>query len=166
MSALVEPFSEVRLPRIAQLISKTNQFNATTRRHGADVLRSMMADSRWVGLSLQLSDRLADHGLVAVAIAEQKDEVLDIDTFLMSCRVMGRTVETTLLEHLSAEAELRSCVRLRGTFVPSERNRPAADLYARHGFELTSDDAGVTTWDYDLLEKGPIVNEIVGGRNA
>jgi FkbH-like protein len=166
MSALVEPFDEVRLPRITQLISKTNQFNATTRRHGADVLRSMMADPCWVGLSLQLSDRLADHGLVAVAIAEQKGDVLDIDTFLMSCRVMGRTVETTLLEHLSAEAELRSCVRLRGTFVPSERNRPAADLYARHGFELTSDDAGVTRWDYDLLEKGPIVNEIVGGRDV
>jgi FkbH-like protein len=161
MRAAVEPFDELRLARIAQLVSKTNQFNVTTRRHSADVLQSMMADPRWVGRSLRLTDRLGDHGLVAVAIAEQKDEVLDIDSFLMSCRVLGRTAETTLLETLSAEAVRRSCTRLRGTFIPSERNRPAADLYERHGFTLTEESDGVTTWEYDIEKHGRIVNEFI-----
>jgi FkbH-like protein len=161
MTAVVEHFDGVSLPRIAQLVAKTNQFNTTTRRHSVEALRAMMTDPRYVGYSLQLSDRLVDHGLVAVAIAAQDDETLDIDTFLMSCRVMGRTVETTLLAKLGAEAVRRSCARLRGTCIASSRNQPALDLYAQHGFALKSEEEGVTVWEYDLGRGPMITNELI-----
>jgi FkbH-like protein len=161
MTAVIEHFDAVSLPRIAQLVAKTNQFNTTTRRHSAEALRAMTIDPQYVGYSLQLSDRLVDHGLVAVAIAVEVDDTLDIETFLMSCRVMGRTVETTLLAQLGAEAVRRSCSRLRGTCIASSRNQPALDLYARHGFTLSSQEGGVSVWEYDLGRGNLITNELI-----
>ncbi|MDQ2910451.1 MAG: HAD-IIIC family phosphatase [Actinomycetota bacterium] len=157
MHATVAPLDELRLPRAAQLVGKTNQFNVTTRRHGLDALRAMSESSSWVCLWADLRDRFAKHGVVALALAEQDGTVLTIDTLLMSCRVIGRTLETTLLAELSELAIARGCGRLRGVVVPTERNAPARDVFERHGFSP----AGENEWEYDLEAEGPLRNQFI-----
>jgi FkbH-like protein len=161
MQAIVAPFEESQLPRIAQLIGKTNQFNLTTRRHGMPQLEAFVQDANCVHLAVRLRDRYADHGLVGLIIAHRQGAVLDIDTWLMSCRVIGRTVEATMLEHLCRRAAALGCNALQGTYIPTAKNAMAADAYAKSGFERTRHEEGQEVWAYDLLAKGPITNQFV-----
>ncbi len=161
MQAIVAPFEESQLPRIAQLIGKTNQFNLTTRRHGMAQLEVFVQDASYVHLALRLRDRYADHGLVSVIIARHQGDLLDIDTWLMSCRVIGRTVEATMLEHLCRRAAQLGCTFLQGTYIPSEKNAMAADAYAKYGFERVRHHEGHEIWTYDLLAQGMIANQFV-----
>jgi FkbH-like protein len=161
MRALVSPFTEADLPRIAQLLGKTNQFNLTTRRHGPARLREIMADSRTVHLTLRLRDRFADHGLVAVMIALADADVLDIDTWLMSCRVIGRTVEAEMLSQVSRRALDLGCRWLQGTYVPTAKNGMVKGVFARFGFDQVAEADGTTTWRYDLAARGPIENGFI-----
>jgi FkbH-like protein len=156
MHARIGELDELRLPRAAQLVGKTNQFNVTTRRHGAETVAAMAESPEWVCLWADLRDRFADHGVVALAFARQDGETLEIDTLLLSCRVIGRTLETALLAELSRLGIERGCTRLRGVVVETERNAPARDVFERHGFTP----AGEGAWDYDLA-RGPIENEFI-----
>jgi FkbH-like protein len=146
MAAVVQPFDDADLPRVAQLLGKTNQFNLTTRRHDLGTLQQFADDVGTVHLTLRLRDRFTDHGLVGVAIARVEGDVLDIDTLLMSCRVIGRTVEHALVGELARAGIEHGCSALRGTYVPTAKNGLVRDLYATLGFELERDDGGTTTW--------------------
>ncbi|MBA5870978.1 MAG: HAD-IIIC family phosphatase [Nitrospira sp. CR2.1] len=161
MQALVTPFDETQLPRIAQLIGKTNQFNLTTRRHGMPQLEAFVGDTRYVHLALRLRDRYADHGLVSVMIARQDGNTLDIDTWLMSCRVIGRTVEATMLEHLCRRALQLGCTSIRGTYIPTPKNAMAAEAYPKQGFSRLDTTDGTETWMYDLQMNGSVTNPFV-----
>ena len=161
MQAEIAPFDEQNLSRIAQLVAKTNQFNLTTRRHSLAELRSFMDGEAHVTRYLRLSDRLADHGLVAVLIGVIEPDAIEIDTFLMSCRVIGRTVEKQMLAHLCREAERIGCRTLRGTYVATAKNEVVRDLYAGLGFRQTGGDESTSRWEYDLSSEGPITNEFI-----
>nr|WP_307874710.1 HAD-IIIC family phosphatase [Frankia nepalensis] len=137
MVATVVGLDEVTLPRVAQLVGKTNQFNLTGRRRGQAELAALAADPRTAVLCVRLADRFSDHGLVAVVIAREDGDVLDIDTWLMSCRVIGRTLEDEMAGLLVAEARRRGCRHLRGHYRPTAKNGLVADLYARLGFTPT-----------------------------
>jgi FkbH-like protein len=160
MQASIVPFNDVDLPRIAKLVAKTNQFNLTTRRHGEARLRELAADPASVHFSLRLRDRFADHGLVGVMIAIEDGDSLDIDTWLMSCRVIGRDVESAMLNRLCLEAEERGLRRLRGTYVKTARNSLVGDIFERFGFALVEKRREASHWVYDLAG-GPIGNEHV-----
>jgi FkbH-like protein len=111
---------------------------------------------------VKLSDRFGDHGLIALLIGVIDDAVIDIDTFLMSCRVIGRTVETKMLAHLCAEATRMGCHALSGTYVPTSKNAIVRDLYERHGFQrLDADEGGTTRWIFDLNSHSPITNDLI-----
>ncbi len=148
MEAAVGPFTAPAMPRIAQLVNKTNQFNVTARRRSASELERLGADDRYVTLAGRLRDRFTDHGLVGVLIAEGAvgDDRLEIDTWLMSCRVIGRTFEQHMLHELAAAAASRGHRQLVGRYVRTDRNDLVSDLYARLGFEPRNDG----TWVYDL----------------
>lgn len=161
MTATVAPFDELHLPRIVQLIGKTNQFNLTTRRHSMQRVRRFMADPDCACLYLKLADRFADHGLVSLIIAARDGDALDIDTWLMSCRVIGRTVEAELLSHLCSAAARMSCTRLRGTYIPTAKNAMVRDVFSRFGFEQVGADGEATIWEYDLATSGPIENGFI-----
>ena len=161
MQATVAPFNEVDLPRIAQLIGKTNQFNLTTRRHGQAQLRAAMVDSSCVHFSLRLRDRLADYGLVSLLIAFRHGDMLDIDTWLMSCRVIGRTVEGEMLQHLCRRALALGCTTISGTYLPTAKNAMVREIFATFGFDLVGEKDGTTHWHYDLQTKGPIENVFI-----
>lgn len=161
MKAEVAPFDDIHLPRIVQLLGKTNQFNLTTRRHDPETVRRFMRDPNSVNLYLKLRDRFADHGLVGVIIAKRDGEVLEVDTWLMSCRVIGRTVEDHMLARLSEEAQRLGCSRIRGVYIPTAKNTQVAQIYERFGFVQVSDIDGVTVWDYDLEARGNIPSDFI-----
>src|SRR5882672_3051041 len=161
MAAWVGPFDEFQLPRIAQLIAKTNQFNLTGWRPGLAALTALTRDPACIHLALRLRDRFADHGLVCVLMAHLEADAAVIDTWAMSCRVIGRTVEAEMLKHLCGMAAARGCHRLRGRYVPSARNQLVKDLYSSFDFVLVEDQAGTTIWEYDLVRKRAVRNNMI-----
>ncbi|MDX2031471.1 MAG: HAD-IIIC family phosphatase [Blastocatellia bacterium] len=146
----VRPADAQTVPRIAQLTQKTNQFNLTTRRYTEQQIEALAGapDSRVY--SARVEDRFGDHGLVGVAIVRAHDAVWEIDAFLLSCRVIGRTVETALLAFLAAEARAAGAARLAGWFLPTKKNAPAEAFYPSHQFQLARKSDEGTWWTLDL----------------
>jgi FkbH-like protein len=159
--AEIAPVNGQTLARVAQLTQKTNQFNLTTRRYTEQQVEQMMTSPEWRVWSLRVTDRYADNGLVGVAIARLLGEVCEIDTFLMSCRVIGRTVETALLARLASDAREHGASLLQGWFLPTKKNAPAKEFYPEHGFEPSAvTDQGVL-WKMSLAERTVAVPEWV-----
>ncbi len=104
----------------------------------------------WHIFSIRVRDRFGDHGLVGVAIAHDEGEQCEVDTFLLSCRVIGRTVETALLAHLAKSAAQRGRKRLVGWFLPTKKNAPARDFYSQHGFDRQEANGTGSLWTLDL----------------
>lgn len=157
MVATPAGLDEVTLPRVTQLIGKTNQFNLTGRRRTQAEVAALAEDSRYRVLSIRLRDRFADHGLVGVLIGRaMEDGTFDIDTWLLSCRVIGRTLEHEMLALAADAARGAGCAALCGMYVPSTKNALVADLYPRLGFtpESPGPDAapGSTCWRLGLDE--------------
>jgi|CZLA01.1.fsa_nt_gi FkbH-like protein len=148
--AELEPVSDLTLARVAQLTQKTNQFNLTTRRYTEPQIAEMAKKPEWHVFSIKVRDRFGDHGLVGVAIAHDKGEQCEVDTLLLSCRVIGRTVETALLAHLAESAAQRGRKRLEGWFLPTKKNAPARDFYQQHGFEWQVTNCEGSLWTLDL----------------
>ena len=161
MRARIAPFDALDLPRIAQLVGKTNQFNLTTRRHGLPQLEAFASDPSCVHLSLWLRDRFADHGLVGVLISLGAGETLEIESWLMSCRVIGRTADAAMLAALSRRARARGYRSLRGSYRPTPKNGLVRDVYAKLGFAPEGERDGVATWIYDLSAQGPIESPFI-----
>lgn len=137
------------IPRIAQLTQKTNQFNLTGRRYSEAEIYSLAKNADAAVYSAHLEDRFDSSGIIAVAIVRYEGDGAAVDTFLMSCRVIGRGVEGALLAHLAAEARQRGCRRMTGEYRATKKNAMTADFYPRHGFQPTG--AGT----YELLLEGP-----------
>ena len=150
MEISVAPIVRPSLPRAAQLTQKTNQFNVTTRRYTEAEIDERLRDPSWVGFTVAVKDRFGDNGIVGVALARVEGRTLAIDTLLMSCRIIGRTVETAMLAHLCDEAITRGLASLKGRFVPTAKNAPARDLFERHGFVHEADRDGGDDWCLDL----------------
>ena len=144
MQLVVKPFDRIGLQRIVQLINKSNQFNLTTRRYTDEDIIAVMADPDAFGLQLRLLDRFGDNGVIAIIIGrllEQKD--LLIDTWLMSCRVLGRQVEPTTLNLIAEQARRLGAKRLVGEYIPTKKNGMVKDHYARLGFtEAAANEGG------------------------
>ena len=138
------------LTRIAQLTQKTNQFNVTTRRYSEQEIADLVRSRDWGVYAIRLRDKFGDSGLVGVAINHFTDGVCEIDTFLMSCRVIGRTVETAFLASIAENAKGREAERLIGSFIPTKANAMAKDFYPSHGFTCTSEGDGQVRWEFDL----------------
>jgi FkbH-like protein len=112
--------SAATLARVSQLTQKTNQFNLTTRRYTEEQIAKMAASPEWRVRWIRVRDTFSDNGLVGVAILHLQGSTWEIDTFLMSCRVIGRTVETAFLAHLIEEAEAGGGKRIQGWFLPDQ----------------------------------------------
>lgn len=137
--AEIRPVDGASLVRAAQLCQKTNQFNLTTRRHSEADLKAMLADGRHEAHTIALSDSFGDNGIVGLGILRLDGAEAEIDTLLMSCRVLGRKAEVALLSHLAARAKARGAKRLLGRYLPTEKNGHVKDFYALCGFEAASE---------------------------
>ncbi len=150
MVAEIEPLSALALGRAHDLIQKTNQLNMTVRRHSESALEEMAADPDTGVFTLKLADRFGDNGIVGLAIVRCQDATAVVDSFLLSCRVIGRTVETAFFAFLADWARDRGARRLLGEYVATSRNRPAVELYQQHGFERVESAGDRDFWQLDL----------------
>jgi len=141
------------LARVAQLTQKTNQFNLTTRRYSEQQVTAMADDPACQVLSIRVKDRYCDNGLVGVAVTRDAGDACTIDTFLLSCRVIGRGVEAAFLAHMAEQARLRGKARLEGWFLPTKKNAPAREFYSSHGFEQVREEPQGSLWVLDLETK-------------
>lgn len=126
--------SEAPLARSVQLLAKTNQFNLTTRRHSAADVDDFASSPGGQAIAVRVRDRFGDAGVVGLALARNQEDSCYIDSLLLSCRVIGRGIETALLAHIAERARSLGAKRLLGEFIPSKKNAPCADFYTEHGF--------------------------------
>ena len=139
------------LTRVAQLTQKTNQFNLTTRRYSEQQIAAMAASPEWQVYLLRVRDRFGDNGIVGVAITHDTGEICEIDTFLMSCRVIGRTVESAFLTFLVDQARARGRTQIQGWFLPTNKNIDLVkEFYPHHGFKNIAGKDGGSLWSLEL----------------
>ena len=138
------------VPRISQLIQKTNQFNLTTRRYSEGEIRAF-AESPDVDIFyVKLRDRISEMGLIGVAITKYSGEYAEIDTFLLSCRAIGRGVEEALMAHVLNSARIRGSRVVVGRYFKTKKNVQVVDFYGHQGFRLVSEDTNSRDWELSL----------------
>lgn len=127
---------EQHLARITQLINKTNQFNVTTKRRSADEVKTLSEADDKILLGMDISDRFGEYGLVGVVILDkQDDQTWTFDSLMMSCRVLGRGAETTMIAKAGEVAAMRGGEKLTGQYIPTQKNKMVEDLFERHNFK-------------------------------
>jgi FkbH-like protein len=152
------------LERITQLINKTNQFNLTTIRRSVDQVRALASSPQHRVFGIRVSDKFGDYGLTGVIIAEiqQNSREMIIDTFLLSCRVLGRGVETALLAALADEARIQGAEYLVASFIPTAKNAPASTFLPDHGFRAL----GQNNWRIVVSEVPAVDSSIALSRSG
>jgi FkbH-like protein len=146
MTAEIDSFTPMYLDRITQLTNKSNQFNLTTRRYSISEISDIAADPAYVTLYVKLSDRFGDHGLISVIIGKRNGSALQIDLWLMSCRVLKRRVEETVLDELAARAQRLGLTEIRGTYLRTPKNDMVSGHYESLGFLPESVDHDRSEW--------------------
>lgn len=157
MRLVFGPVDESNLERTVQLINKTNQFNLTTRRYSEPELRAIMAEPSCRCLQFRLLDRFGDNGLISVVILRASAEpgALEIDVWLMSCRVLGRQVEEAVLNVIVDHAREAGALRLVGVYRRTSKNAMVARHYEKLGFAPLSESADETRSALDLESAAP-----------
>jgi FkbH-like protein len=154
MTIAFQPFDATGRARIVQLINKSNQYNLTTRRYTDPEVAEVENDPEVFTLQVRLSDIFGDNGMISIVVCRPGQAgAWEIESWLMSCRVLGRKVEHMVLGEILRHARAAGIRKLCGAYRPSDRNKPAVDHYARLGFtKVDEDGSGLTRWE--LLVKG------------
>ena len=134
------------IPRVAQLTQRTNQFNLTTKRYTQEEIKRLLDDAHWLVLVLAVRDRFGAEGTVGVALVELEQSHTTIDTFLLSCRVLGRGIEQAFLACVVRCVRERSADPIHASYVPTHKNGQVAEFYGRHGFARLAGDDDVVIW--------------------
>lgn len=135
MEAVIAEFAPVDVPRLAQLINKSNQFNLTTHRRTEAEVQPLIGRPDYLCFSVRLKDRFGDHGLISIVIGHVQGETVEVDTWLMSCRVLKRQVEETVVNELARLAIAKGARRVKGIYLPTAKNEMVRELYLRMGFQ-------------------------------
>jgi len=165
MVGTIKPFNALDAPRIAQLIAKSNQFNLTTRRRTEAEVHAIANDARYAAFTMRLSDRFGEHGLIAIIVGEVCGGDFEIETWLMSCRVLKRQVEEEVLNEIVRMARLNGCSRVVGRYIPSAKNGMVRELYPKMGFSHVREEADgsqmyeLDAASFEVLETKILVNQ-------
>ncbi len=145
------PFDAMGRGRIAQLINKSNQFNLTTRRYSEADVEAMQNDPTLFTLQVRLTDKFGDNGMISVIICRPLNGNWQIDTWLMSCRVLKRSVELAVLNEIMAAAQAHGVQKVLGLYMPTEKNELVRDHYRDLGFTcIRTGDDGSSEWALDV----------------
>lgn len=137
MEVVIKSADDSSIARIAQLTQKTNQFNLTTKRYSEQDIDGFIK-SGWHVWSVSAKDKFGDYGIIGVGIVEPKESMWRIDTFLLSCRILGREVERAFLTHIINQARAYDVQAIEGDFVPTAKNEPCKSFYDANGFDVIS----------------------------
>ena len=150
MKGEIGDFKPMYLGRITQLTNKSNQFNLTTKRYTQSEMEQTACDESCIRLCGRLEDKFGDNGIVSVVIGRQNGEVVDIELWLMSCRVLKRDMEFAMLDRLCEEAVKRGAKKLRGYYYKTAKNKMVSSLYETFGFTKISQNDEDTVWELSL----------------
>lgn len=159
MKAVVSPFKPVDIPRITQLINKSNQFNLTTRRRTEAEVRGVMEDPLCHAFTVRLLDMFGDHGLISVVVCKENagEDALEVDTWLMSCRVLNRQVEDEVINEIVRIGDTRGLKKIIGRYYPTKKNGMVSKIYEHVGFQTEQADESGSV--YSLEIKGYSIKE-------
>jgi FkbH-like protein len=161
MQMRVEPVSALNIERVTQLINKSNQFNLTTRRYTLAQIQEMVDNPAWRTLTFSLRDSLGDNGLIAIILMRKTAAALDVDTWVMSCRVLQRGVENFCRNEIVELARREACAEIQGTYIPTAKNGMVANHFAGLGFEQTGASGDQTFWSLRIDDDlAPLANLI------
>jgi FkbH-like protein len=130
---------EFSIPRISQLTLKTNQFNLTTKRYQEEEIRKFVNDKKMLVECAQVKDKFGDNGITGVSIVKKEDSEWIIDTFLMSCRIMGRRIEDGILSSILQRAKEEGVKKIKALFIQTSKNQPIANFLPDYGFVKEGD---------------------------
>lgn len=150
MTADIKTFEPMYVSRIAQLTNKTNQFNLTTKRFSQSEIELIMADDLSIKISGRLSDKFGDHGVTSLVIAAIEDNVMNIELWLMSCRVLKRNLEFAMMDILVEEALRKEIKTIKGYYIKTPKNKMVKEFYGSLGFKLVEQDGENTIWQLEL----------------
>jgi len=139
--------------RIAQLTQKTNQFNLTTKRYSEEEILEFINSNNFLVKSIKVEDKFGDYGLTGVAIVNKREEEWELDSFLLSCRILGKEIEFTFLNNIIEEAKKNNILRIKAKFITTIKNIPAKDFLKDAGFTLISENEGVFEYFLDLTKE-------------
>ncbi len=167
MTGTISEFRSVDVPRITQLVNKSNQFNLTTRRRTESEIARLIDDQNCVSVSVRLSDRFGDYGLIGVVIGaidrSASTAVFEIDTWVMSCRVLNRQVEEEMMNEIALLAAKHSCTQISGVYIPTAKNQLVRNLFPRLGFQKLTETETCSQFScaLDTFKPFPTIIEIV-----
>lgn len=153
MHAKIAPFEQIYYERIAQLTNKSNQYNLTTKRCTVSDIEGYATDSDKISLYARLTDKFGDNGLVSVVAGTIVDDCLEVELWLMSCRVLKRDLEKAVMDVLYNVCRDRGIKTIRGYYYPTAKNAMVLDHYELLGFSLVSKDESKTVFELDLDEE-------------
>lgn len=162
MKAEIKPFAPVYMARIAQLTNKSNQFNLTTRRYSQAEIEKLAADGNYITLYGKLEDKFGDNGVISVVIGHRTGEVLHIDLWIMSCRVLKRDMEYAMMDRLVEMAQEAGVSEIRGYYYPTAKNRMVKEFYSLQGFDkIEEDQQGNSQWRLQLTKGYQKKNHVI-----
>ncbi len=135
MEITVMKVDNLNLPRASQLTQKTNQFNLTTKRYTEEDINRFLKDENYLLRLIHVRDRFGDYGITGLAILKKDDsQTLEIDNFLLSCRILGKSIEFAFLQELINEGKKQNIQRIKAKFIPTKKNAPSANFLNEAGF--------------------------------
>lgn len=169
MSATIEAFRPIYVERISQLTNKTNQFNLTTKRYSKNEIESISEDSNYIHLYGRLEDKFGDNGIVAVIIGRKEEHLLQIELWIMSCRVLKRTMEDAMMDALVDACKAENITAIKGYYYPTAKNKMVSNFFGQQGFKKISDAAGKTEWLFQITDTYQKRNRLItvkGGKTV
>ena len=154
-------FNKIGRARIVQLVNKSNQFNLTTKRYNEIEIKNFEENKKFHTSQIRLKDKLGDNGMISVIICQKNAKFWEIDTWLMSCRVLGRKVEIATLQNIIQNAKNEGADKLIGFYNKTERNGLVKDHYKKLGFNKTADNEYNEIWELNIedykFQKIPLI---------
>lgn len=163
MKGTIEEFDPVHYSRIAQLTNKSNQFNLTTRRYTQAEIEQIAKDDGYITLYGRLLDKFGDNGVVSLVIGKIEGQLLHVDLWLMSCRVLKRDMEFAMMDELVAECRKRGINTIKGYYYKTAKNAMVRDFYGLMGFEKIKDGPGEgdSEWEFVIPDNYECKNVVI-----
>jgi FkbH-like protein len=155
----IDKNDELQIPRIAQLTQKTNQFNLTTKRYTESQIQQFVSNIKYEVYAMSVKDKFGDNGIAVLSIIQIENNIAFIDSFLLSCRILGRNIEGVYLNYIINLLIDKNISEVRSYYVPSNKNKQTKDFYENMNFNLVETKSdGSKYYSLQLIQKRNIEN--------